>query len=65
MNNKTVQFLSYINYWKFSTIIIEIEYENDNDFARVVLEAIFNSEAPHYFIDVEDEEDENGEDQDF
>ena len=44
---------------------IEIEYENDNDFARVVLEAIFNSEAPHYFIDVEDEEDENGEDQDF
>ena len=44
---------------------IEIEYENDNDFARFVLEAIFNSEAPHYFIDVEDEEDENGEDQDF
>ena len=37
---------------------IEVEYENDNDFAQAVLEAIFNSEAPHYFIDVEDDEDE-------
>lgn len=35
---------------------IEIEYENDDDFAEAVLEAIFNSEAPHYFIDVEDED---------
>lgn len=37
---------------------IEIEYESDADFAQAVLEAIFNSEAPHYFIDVEDDEDE-------
>ena len=37
---------------------IEIEYWDENDFAEAVLEAIFNSEAPHYFIDVEDEEDE-------
>lgn len=42
---------------------IEIEYENDDDFAEAVLEAIFNSEAPHYFIDVEDEEDEDLEDE--
>lgn len=42
---------------------IEVEYENDNDFAQAVLEAIFNSEAPHYFIDVEDEEDEDLEDE--
>lgn len=42
---------------------IEVEYENDNDFAQAVLEAIFNTEAPHYFIDVEDEEDEDLEDE--
>lgn len=42
---------------------VEIEYENDDDFAEAVLEAIFNSEAPHYFIDVEDEEDEDFEDE--
>lgn len=42
---------------------VEIEYENDDDFAEAVLEAIFNSEAPHYFIDVEDEEDEDLEDE--
>lgn len=39
----------------------EIEYENDDDFAEAVLEAIFNSEAPHYFIDVEEDEDEEEE----
>lgn len=44
---------------------IEVEYEDDNDFAQAVLEAIFNSEAPHYFIDVEDEEDEENYDEDF
>lgn len=42
---------------------IEIEYWDENDFAEAVLEAIFNSEAPHYFIDVEDEEDEDLEDE--
>lgn len=34
---------------------IEVEYYDDDDFAQAVLEAIFNSEAPHYYIDVEDD----------
>lgn len=44
---------------------IEIEYWDDNDFAQAVLEAIFNSEAPHYFIDVEDIDDEEDYDEDL
>ena len=44
---------------------IEIEYEDDNDFAQTVVNAIFNREAPHYYIDVEDiEELEELEDED-
>lgn len=43
---------------------IEIEYYSEGDFAQAVLEAIFNSEAPHYFIYVEDEDYEKDFDED-
>lgn len=39
----------------------EVEYyeEDESDLAQQILDSIFNSEFPHYFIDVETEEEDD------
>lgn len=43
---------------------VEVEYyeEDESDLAQQIMEAIWNREFPHYFIDVETQDD--GEDED-
>ena len=40
---------------------IEVEYWDEKDFAEAVLDAIFNGEADYYYINVEEDEDEEEE----